>query len=174
MGILVKASKVSKYKCCCSYNFFRFFHTLFNVPKYGVQLLIFTSNHSLYYRKNVRIVSFYDITLQRNSYFTNIIFIPFKKLVFHRLGLQLYEYEFGIIPIALRSLFTKNISVHNYNTRNGNKLRPAIARYAYRDKVFRFIYVTMLVLMSIFHRLRNLSNVSFYLRNLASNYNAVV
>ena len=38
----------------------------------------------------------------------------------------------------------------------------------------RTIYVTMLVLMCIFPCLRNLSNVSFYLRNLASNYNVVV
>ena len=67
--------------------------------------------------------------------------IPFKKLVFHRLGLQLYKYEFGIIPIALSSLFTKNSYVHNYNTRNSNKLIPALARHAYRDKVFRFISV---------------------------------
>ena len=61
--------------------------------------------------------------------------------MFQRLGLQLYKYEFGIIPIPLRSLFTKNSSVHNYNTRNSNKLRPAIARHAYRDKDFRFISV---------------------------------
>ena len=53
----------------------------------------------------------------------------------------MYKYEFGIIPIALRSLFTKNRSIHNYNTRNSNKLRPPLARHAYRDKVFRFISV---------------------------------
>ena len=46
-----------------------------------------------------------------------------------------------LIPIALRSLFTKNSSIHNYNTRNSNKLRPALARHAYRDKDFRFISV---------------------------------
>ena len=46
-----------------------------------------------------------------------------------------------IIIIPLRSLFTKNSSVRNYNTRNSNKLRPALARHAYRDKDFRFISV---------------------------------
>ena len=51
MGILLKASKVLKYKCYCSYTILSFFHTLFTVPKYGVLLLIFTSNHSLYSRK---------------------------------------------------------------------------------------------------------------------------
>ena len=33
--------------------------------------------------------------------------LPFKKLVFHKLGIQLYKYEFAIIPIPLRSLFLK-------------------------------------------------------------------
>ena len=51
MDILLKASKVLKYKCYCSYTIFSFFPTLFTVPKYGVLLLIFTSNHSLYSRK---------------------------------------------------------------------------------------------------------------------------
>ena len=52
-------------------------------------------------------------------YFNNTIqynILPFKKLVFHKLGLQLYKYKLAIIPIPLRSLFTKKCSVHNYNT----------------------------------------------------------
>ena len=53
MGILLNAREVLKYKCYCSYNILSFFHTLFTVPKYGVLLLIFTSNHSLYSRKKL-------------------------------------------------------------------------------------------------------------------------
>ena len=34
-------------------------------------------------------------------------------------------------------VFVKNRSVHNYNTRNKDKLRPAIAKHAYRDRYFR-------------------------------------
>ena len=161
-----------KYKCYCSYIILSFFHTSFIVAKYEVLLLMFTSNHSLY----SRILFYIIISFSQHNSPTKILFQqynipPFKKLVFHRLGLQLYKYEFGIIPIAIRSLFTKNSSVHNYNTRNSNKLIPALARYAYRDKVIimtlslymcRTIYVTMLVSMCLFPRLRNLSNVSFY------------
>ena len=96
-------------------------------------------NHLLYSRKKIFEYKVSpDITLQLNCYF-NIL--PFKKLAFHRLGLQLYKYEFGIISIPLRSLFSKNCSVHNYNTRNSNKLRLALSRHAYGDKEFRFIYV---------------------------------
>ena len=37
--------------------------------------------------------------------------------------------------------FVKNRSVHNYNTRNKDKLRPAIAKHAYRDIDFRLVGV---------------------------------
>ena len=33
--------------------------------------------------------------------------LPFKKLVFQRLALQMFKYEFGIIPLALHNLFEK-------------------------------------------------------------------
>ena len=52
------------------------------------------------------------ISLSRYNSTTKLLFqqyniLPFEKLIFHRLGLQLYKYEFGIIPIPLCSLFTK-------------------------------------------------------------------
>ena len=37
--------------------------------------------------------------------------------------------------------FVKNRSVHNYNTRNKNKLRPTVAKHAYRDRDFRLVGV---------------------------------
>ena len=53
----------------------------------------------------------------------------------------MYKYEYSIITVALQYLFSKNSSVHEYNTRNRNKLRPAIAKHVYRDKDFRFVSV---------------------------------
>ena len=53
----------------------------------------------------------------------------------------MYKYEYCISHVALQYLFTKNSSVHEYNIRNRNKLRPAIAKYVYRDKDFRFVSV---------------------------------
>ena len=37
--------------------------------------------------------------------------------------------------------FVKNRSVHNYNTRNNDKLRSAIAKHVYRDRDFRLVGV---------------------------------
>ena len=79
-----------------------------------------------------------DIHIQPLIILLKKMYIPNKKLVFHRLGLQLYRYELDIIPITLRSLFTQKSYVHNYSTRNSNKLRPALPRHAYRDK---YIYI---------------------------------
>ena len=53
----------------------------------------------------------------------------------------MYKYETGNISDALHLLFTKNSSIHKYNTRNKHKLRPALAKHAYRDKDFRFVCV---------------------------------
>ena len=51
MGILLKACKVLNTSVTAVIPLFRvFFYTLFTVPKYGVLLLIFTSNYSLYPR----------------------------------------------------------------------------------------------------------------------------
>ena len=53
----------------------------------------------------------------------------------------MFKYEYGQLPDALNMFFVKNRSVHNYNTQNKDKLRPAIAKPAYRDKDFRLVGV---------------------------------
>ena len=53
----------------------------------------------------------------------------------------MFKYEFGIIPIALHNLLEEYCSVHTYYTRHGNKLLPALAKHAYRDKDCTFISV---------------------------------
>ena len=51
----------------------------------------------------------------------------------------MFKYESGQLPDALNLFFVKNRSVHNYNTRNKNKLCPTVANHAYRD--FRLVDV---------------------------------
>ena len=94
MGILLKACKLLNTSVTAVIPFFRvFFHTLFTVPTYGVLLLIFTSNHLLYCRKKiVRIISFSRYNSPTKFLFQQYNIFPFKKLVFHRLGLHLYKY----------------------------------------------------------------------------------
>ena len=53
----------------------------------------------------------------------------------------MFKYEYGQLPDALNMFFVKNRSVHIYSTRNKDKLRPAIAKHAYRDRDFRIVGV---------------------------------
>ena len=55
-----------------------------------------------------------------------------SKLLFLRIGLQIFKYEYDQLPDALNMFFVKNRYIRNYNTRNKDKLRPAIANHAYR------------------------------------------
>ena len=57
------------------------------------------------------------------------------------IGLQMFKYEYGQLPDALNMFFVKNRSMDNYDTRNKNKLRPAIAKHVYRDRDFRLVGV---------------------------------
>ena len=43
----------------------------------------------------------------------------------------MFKYESGQLPDALNMFFVKIRSVHNYNTRNKDKLRPTVAKHAY-------------------------------------------
>ena len=42
---------------------------------------------------------------------------------------EMFKYEYDQLPDALNMFFVKNRYVHNYNTRNKDKLRPAIAKH---------------------------------------------
>ena len=53
----------------------------------------------------------------------------------------MFKYEYGHLPDALNMFFVNaNIQVVN-NTRNKDKLRPAIAKHLYRDRDFRLVGV---------------------------------
>ena len=57
----------------------------------------------------------------------------------------MFKYEYCQLPDALNMFFVKNrstnCSMHNYNTRNKDTLRPAIAKHVYRDRDFRLVGV---------------------------------
>ena len=57
--------------------------------------------------KIIRIISFSPYNSPTKPIFEHLEILPFKKTVFHRIGLQMYKYEYCIIPVALQYLFTK-------------------------------------------------------------------
>ena len=55
----------------------------------------------------------------------------------------MFKFNLGLSPVALNNLFVSILLlyIHNYNTRNKNKLRSAIGRHKFIYKNFRYISV---------------------------------
>ena len=141
MGIIQKARKVLKKKVLL-----RLYHSF--VTPYLIYCLDIWGNASdihlqpliTTHKTIVRIITFFlSYCSHTNIIFKHLNVIPLKKkLLFLRIGLQMFKYEYGQMPESLNMFFfVKNRSVHNYNTRNKDKLRPAIAKHLYRDRDFR-------------------------------------
>ena len=142
MGILLKARKVLNKKVLLQlYHSFVFPYLIYYAEVWGTASDIHLQSLIKLQKKIVRIIKFSPYNSPTKIIFQQLNILPLKKLVFQRLALQMYKYEFSIIPLALRNLFEKNSSVHTYYTRHRNKLRPALAKHAYRDNDFRFISV---------------------------------
>ena len=65
--------------------------------------------------------------------------LPFKDLVVHRIGMQMFKNNLGFLPNAVGNLFTANATIHSYNTRNKHKLRAACGMHQYVYSTFRFV-----------------------------------
>ena len=100
--------------------------------------LTYIYNHLLQQQQSVRIITFSSYCSHTNILFKHLNVLPFKELLFLRIGLQI-KYEYGQLPDILNMFFVKNRSVHDYNTRNRDKLHPA--KHAGRDRDFRFVGV---------------------------------
>ena len=92
------------------------------------------------HKQFLKLLLFRHTALIHTFYLIISMSFPSKKLLFLRIGLKC-KYEYGQLPYAINMFFVKNRYVHNYNTRNKDKLRPAIAKHAYRDTDFRLVGV---------------------------------
>ena len=92
-------------------------------------------------KKIIRFITFFPYLAHTKNLFLDTNILPFKKLVIHRIGIQMFKFNLGLSPVALNNLFVHNSNIHNYNTRNKNKLRSAIGRHKFIYKNFRFISV---------------------------------
>ena len=141
MGIILKARKVPKRKVLLQlYHSFVIPYLIYCVEIWGNASDIHL--HQLQHRKKfVRMITFSSYSSHTKIIFYQLNILPFKHLLFQRIGLQMFKYESGQLPDALNMFFVKNRSVHNYNTRNKDKLRPTVAKHAYRDRDFRLVGV---------------------------------
>ena len=92
-------------------------------------------------KKNYSFYYLFSYLAHTKNLFLDTNILPFKKLVIHRIGIQMFKFNLGLLPVALNNLFVRNSNIHNYNTRNKNKLRSAIGRHKFIYKNFRYISV---------------------------------
>ena len=85
-------------------------------------------------KKIIRYITFSPYLAHTKNLFLDTNILPFKKLVIHRIGILMFKFNLGLSPVALNNLFVRNSNIHNYNTRNKNKLRSAIGRQIYLQK----------------------------------------
>ena len=65
-------------------------------------------------KKIIRVITFSQYLAHTNDLFVQLQILPFKKLVIHRIGLQMFKNNLGYIPKAVKSLFTTNSDIHKY------------------------------------------------------------
>ena len=92
-------------------------------------------------KKIIRYITFALYLAYTKNLFLDTNILPFKKLVIHRIGIQMFKFNLGLSPVALNNLFVRNSNIHNYNTRSKNKLRSAIGRHKFIYKTLRYIGV---------------------------------
>ena len=80
-------------------------------------------------KKIIRVIRFSQYLAHTNDLFVQLQILPIKKLVIHRIGLQmLFKNNLGYIPKAVESIFITNSDIHKYNTRNREKMRSAYGK----------------------------------------------
>ena len=73
--------------------------------------------------------------------FRDLNILPFSKLVTQRIGVLMFKYSIHVLSNSIGDLFTSNISINSYNTRNKSKLRQPRSKYEYRNFSYRGVYI---------------------------------
>ena len=64
-------------------------------------------------KKIIRFITFFPYLAHTKNLFLDTNILPFKKLVIHRIGIQMFKFNLGLSPVALNNLFVRNSNIHN-------------------------------------------------------------
>ena len=139
-GIILRARKFFNKKTLLNlYHAFIFPYLIYCVEIWGNAANIYLDPLIKLQKKIIRVITFSQYLAHTNDLFVQLQILPFKKLVIHRIGLQMFKNNLGYIPKAVKSLFTTNSDIHKYNTRNRDKMRSAYGKHEFMYSNFRFV-----------------------------------
>ena len=139
-GIILRARKFFNKKTLLNlYYAFIFPYLIYCVEIWGNAANIYLDPLIKLQKKIIRVITFSQYLAHTNDLFVQLQILPFKKLVIHRIGLQMFKNNLGYIPKAVESLFITNSDIHKYNTRNKDKMRSAYGKHEFMYSNFRFV-----------------------------------
>ena len=139
-GIILRTRKFFNKKTLLNlYHAFIFPYLIYCVEIWGNAANIYLDPLIKLQKKIIRVITFSQYLAHTNDLFVQLQILPFKKLVIHRIGLQMFKNNLGYIPKAVKSFFTTNSDIHKYNTRNRDKMRSAYGKHEFMYSNFRFV-----------------------------------
>ena len=139
-GIILRARKFFNRKTFQNlYHSFIFPYLIYCVEMWGSASDAHIPPLILLQKKIVRVINLSPYFAHTKEIFLKLNILPFKDLVVHRIGIQVFKNSIGFLPNAVENLFTSNATVHNYNTRNKHKLRAARGIHQYVYSTFLFV-----------------------------------
>ena len=136
-GIILRARKFFNKKTL--YQAFIFPYLIYCVEIWGNAAHIYLDPLIKLQKKIIRVITFSQYLAHTNDLFVQLQILPFKKLVIHRIGLQMFKNNLGYIPKAVESLFITNSDIHKYNTKNKDKMRSAYGQHEFMYSNFRLV-----------------------------------
>ena len=73
-------------------------------------------------KKLVRIMNISYYLAHTNPLFLSMGVLPLRKILFHRVGLVMYNYSNNLLPECITQLYLRNYSIHEHNTRRSQVL----------------------------------------------------
>ena len=105
-GIILRARKFFNKKTLLNlYHAFIFPYLIYCVEIWGNAANIYLDPLIKLQKKIIRVITFSQYLAHTNDLFVQLQILPIKKLVIHRIGLQMFKNNLGYIPKAVKSLF---------------------------------------------------------------------
>lgn len=144
IGLLSKAKKtLDIHSLITLYYSFTYPYFTYCIELWGNTYKTYMDSLFLLQKRIIRIITSSKRNEHTASLFKKLEILPLSKLFEYRILMMLYKFENKKVPVILQNIFTKQTSVHSYNTRNASSLTmPKLSVEACRRS---FIYAAIVI-----------------------------